>query len=167
MAMLQRFGFANLPHEQAVTDSKLTSKSKSRYVQVREENTYSSLSNHNEAKLSSSSSTIGLDAQPSARPTALQSSRLMWLDSVPSSIATHSTISTRYAVSCAIPYLTARQRLAHFHFRFQFPFPFSVSSFHSTSISCFSICPIITTPVKCSTLHTSCMLPCSEVNGRK
>ena len=82
-----------------------------------------------EAKLSSSSSTVGLDAQPSARPTALQSSRLMGLDLVPSSsIATHSTISTRYAVSFAIPTLrmrnTAHQRLAHFHFRFQFPFPF-------------------------------------------
>ena len=78
------------------------SKSKSRYVQVCEENIYSSLSNHNEAKLSSSSSTIGLDAQPSARPTALQSSRSMGLDLVPSSIAAHSTISMRYAVSCAI-----------------------------------------------------------------
>ena len=94
--------------------------------------TYSSLSNHNEAKLSPSSSTIGLDAQPSARPTALQSSRLMGLDSVPSSIAAHSTISTRYAVSYAIPTLprTSDWRISisvsNFHFHFHFPFPVSI-----------------------------------------
>ena len=87
--------------------------------------TYSSLNNHNEATLFSSCSTIGLDAQPSARPKALQSSMLMGLDLVPSSIAAHTTISTRYAVSCAIPTLrmrnTTRQRLVHFHFHFPFP----------------------------------------------
>ena len=33
--------------------------------------------------------------------------------------------------------------LLYFRFQFPFPFPFSVSSFHSTSILCFSICPAL------------------------
>ena len=118
----------------------------------------------------SSSSTIGLDAQPSARPMALHSSRSMGLDSVPSSITAHSIPSPcgvlRNIYLAHAQYHTRDWRISisvfnfhfhfpfpvsipsfHFHFpfpvssfHFQFPFSFSISSFHSTSISCFSMC---------------------------
>ena len=88
----------------------------------------------------SSSSTIGLDAQPSARPMALHSSRSMGLDSVPSSITAHS-IPSPCGVLCNIYLAHAQYHTSDWRisipfsifisiFHFQFPFPFSVSSFH-------------------------------------
>ena len=76
----------------------------------------------------SSSSTYGLDAQPSATPMALHSSRSMGLDLVPSSIAAHSIPSLRGVLRNIylghVQYHTSDWRISIFVFNFHFHFPF-------------------------------------------